>query len=90
VVERVVDKMVRELGEQLAEKKVSIKLSKAARGYLAKNGYDPDYGARPLRRLIMREIGDTLTEEILFGELARGGEADIDFKKDKLIFKYTR
>ncbi len=90
VVEKVVDKLMKELELQLAEKKVSIKLTAAARTYLAENGYDPDFGARPLRRLIMKEIGDTLTEEILFGELSRGGEAAVDYKEDKLVFSYTK
>lgn len=88
--EKVVDKLIRELEAQLAEKRVSIKLTKAARKYLAKEGYDPEYGARPLRRLIMKEIGDTLTEEILFGELVKGGEALVDKKEDKLVYSYTR
>mgnify|MGYP002476064494 CR=1 FL=1 len=88
--ERIVDKLIRELEGQLAEKRVSIKLSAQARKYLAIKGYDPDYGARPLRRLIMKEIGDTLTEEILFGKLAKGGEVLIDEAKKELTFKYTR
>jgi len=88
--EKVVDKLIRELEEQLAEKRVTIKLSDQARKYLAKKGYDPDYGARPLRRLIMKEIGDTLTEEILFGQLAKGGEALIDEKEQELTFAFTR
>ncbi len=88
--EKVVDKLIKELEAQLAEKRVSIKLSPAARKYLAQKGYSPDYGARPLRRLIMKEIGDTLTEEILFGALAKGGEARVDRKKDKLVFRYAK
>ncbi|BHH84827.1 ATP-dependent Clp protease ATP-binding subunit ClpA [Desulforhopalus sp. 52FAK] len=88
--EKVVDKLITELEAQLAEKRVSIKLTSAARKYLAKEGYDPDYGARPLRRLIMKEIGDTLTEEILFGQLVKGGEALVDRKKDKLVYSYTK
>lgn len=88
--EKVVDKLIKELEAQLAEKRVSIKLTPAAREYLAKEGYDPDYGARPLRRLIMKEIGDTLTEEILFGELVKGGEALVDKKQDKLVYSYTK
>lgn len=89
-IEQVVDKMIAELEEQLAEKKVSIKLSRAARHYLAEKGYDPVYGARPLRRLILKEIGDVLTEEILFGELTRGGEAKIGVKKKQLHFSYLK
>ena len=88
--ERVVDKLIRELEGQLAEKRVSIKLSDPARKYLAKKGYDPDFGARPLRRLIMKEIGDTLTEEILFGKLAKGGEAFVDEDNKELTFSYTK
>jgi len=81
--------MIRELEQQLAEKKVAIKLSDKARTWLAVKGYDPDYGARPLSRLIMKEIGDVLTEEILFGELAKGGLASVGLRNDKLSFKYT-
>jgi len=86
--ELIVDKLIRELEMQLAEKRVTISLTNAARKYLAEKGYDPDFGARPLRRLIMKEIGDTLTEEILFGKLTRGGEAKVDVKNEKLKFSY--
>ncbi len=87
-VEKVVDKLVRELQGQLAEKKVRIELSEAARRWLAQEGYEPAFGARPLRRLIMKEIGDVLTEEILFGQLTKGGTAVVDRKKDKMVFSY--
>jgi ATP-dependent Clp protease ATP-binding subunit ClpA len=89
-VERVVDKLIGELQAQLAEKKVSIVLAPEARGWLATKGYDPVYGARPLRRLIMKEIGDVLTEVILFGELNHGGEARVGLADDKLTFSYSR
>ena len=88
-VEKVVDKIITELGKQLAEKRVSITLSKPARHYLATKGYDPAYGARPLRRLILKEIGDVLTDAILFGELIRGGEAIISLKDNQLEFTYV-
>ena len=88
MIEKIVDKMVGELEMQLSEKKVSISLSAKARSYLASKGYDPDYGARPLRRLILKEIGDILTEEILFGKLSKGGKALIDIKGKKLVFSY--
>ncbi len=84
-----VDKLMLELQTQLAEKRVSIKLNDEARSWLAKKGYDPAYGARPLRRLLMKEIGDVLTEEILFGELTRGGEALVDLEDKNLTFTYT-
>jgi ATP-dependent Clp protease ATP-binding subunit ClpA len=85
----IVDKMVRELQEQLADKKVRIELTPAARGWLAERGYDPDYGARPLRRLIMQEIGDVLADEILFGQLVRGGTVKVVAKDKKLQFNYS-
>ncbi|MCK5339469.1 MAG: AAA family ATPase, partial [Desulfobulbaceae bacterium] len=88
IIEKIVDKMIRELQTQLAEKKVTIKLSRTARSWLAAKGYDPDYGARPLRRLLMKEIGDVLSDEILFGELTKGGEARVGLKKKALTFSY--
>ena len=88
IIEKIVDKMVGELEMQLSEKRVSIKLSAKARALLAKKGYDPDYGARPLRRLILKEIGDVLTEEILFGKLSKGGKAQVDAKGKNLLFSY--
>ncbi|MEA3546503.1 MAG: ATP-dependent Clp protease ATP-binding subunit ClpA [Thermodesulfobacteriota bacterium] len=88
VMELIVDKMVLEIQEQLAERKVTIKLTGKARRWLADKGYDAEFGARPLKRLIMNEIGDPLTEEILFGKLTRGGTTVIDRKKDKFTFKH--
>ena len=87
-VERVVDKMVGELQQQLADKKITIELSSAARGWLAWEGYEPAFGARPLRRLIMKEIGDVLTEEILFGALSKGGRVRIGRKNNTTTFTY--
>jgi ATP-dependent Clp protease ATP-binding subunit ClpA len=89
LMEQIVEKMVAELQAQLADKKVVITLSKAALAWLADKGYDPDFGARPLRRLILREIGDVLTEAILFGQLAKGGEAKIGVKAKKLDFAFA-
>jgi len=85
----VVDKMINELQEQLVEKKVRIELTPAAREWLAAKGFDPAYGARPLRRLIMQEIGDKLAEEILFGSLTKGGVARIGVRGKKLLFNYS-
>ena len=87
-VEKVVDKMVCELQQQLAGKKVRITLTPAARAWLAQEGYEPAFGARPLRRKIMKEIGDVLTEEILFGNLTKGGAVKIGRKHDKMTFSY--
>jgi len=87
--EQVVAKLIGELEAQLSEKRVKIELTSVAREWLATKGYDPDYGARPLHRLIMREIGDVLAEKILFGELAHGGLVKIGIRSDALHFTYN-
>jgi len=89
IMKKVVDKFMKELKEQLATKKVSIDLSSGARTWLAKNGHDPRYGARPLTRLIQTEIKDELSDEILFRRLEKGGDVFIDIEDDKLTFDYT-
>ena len=88
--ERIVDKMIVELQEQLADNQVVVKLTAAARRWLAERGFDPHYGARPLRRLIMKEIGDMLADAILFGELSKGGRATVGLKKNVLSFRFSR
>ncbi|MBU0945263.1 MAG: ATP-dependent Clp protease ATP-binding subunit ClpA [Proteobacteria bacterium] len=87
-VEKVVDKLIVELQAQLGEKKVFVSLTAKARSWLAKKGYDPAFGARPMRRLIMKEIGDVLTDEILFGQLVSGGKVTVGLREDKLTFTY--
>ncbi len=87
IMEKVVDKFMKELKEQLAVKKISLTLSSGARTWLARKGHDPRYGARPLTRLIQTEIKDTLSDEILFGRLVKGGEVFINEVNDKLTFE---
>ncbi len=82
VMEKVVAKFVRELSDQLAERKIRIELRPAARKRLAEKGYDPDYGARPLGRLIQKELKDPLTDEVLFGRLEKGGRVEVDVGPD--------
>jgi len=88
VMGRVVDKFVRELEEQLAERRIEIDLSADARRWLAERGYDPDFGARPLARVIQKELKDKLTDEVLFGRLARGGRVRVDVAGDELALEY--
>lgn len=83
VMGHIVDKFIKELEGSLGERKVKIKLTGAARHYLAIKGYDPDFGARPLSRLIREEVEDELAGEILFGSLSHGGSVRVDVKKDK-------
>ncbi|GAB4167610.1 MAG: ATP-dependent Clp protease ATP-binding subunit ClpA [Geothermobacteraceae bacterium] len=88
VMERVVDKMLRELKQPLADKGVRLQLSPAARRYLARHGYDPAFGARPLGRLIQSEIGDVVANEILFGRLRTGGRVRVGCRGEALVFSY--
>jgi ATP-dependent Clp protease ATP-binding subunit ClpA len=88
IMEKVVDKFMLELNDQLAAKKVSLTISDSVRTWLAKKGYDPENGARPLARVIQTEIKDALADQILFGTIQKGGEVHIDLKGDKLVFNY--
>ena len=86
---RVVDKFVLELEGQLADRGVTIDLSAAARDWLARKGYDPLFGARPLARRIQEAIKKPLAEELLFGQLAKGGLVRVELgEQDQLVFSY--
>ena len=87
-VEKVVDKFMHEVVQQLVEKKITITLTPEARRYLAEKGYDVTFGARPMARLIQREVKQVLADEILFGQLQNGGTAEIDVGEDGLVFRY--
>ncbi len=88
IVARVVDKFVMQLEAQLADRQVTIELSDAARAWLARKGFDPLYGARPLARVIQEHVKKPLAEELLFGKLEKGGIVRVDLEDDKLAFSY--
>jgi ATP-dependent Clp protease ATP-binding subunit ClpA len=88
IIERVVDKFVKELDLQLNEKRVFLRLTSKARQWLAQRGYDPVFGARPMARLIQTEIKRVLADEILFGKLQNGGGVEVDENEGKLTFAY--
>ncbi len=75
--ELIVSKFILELESQLRERKVAILLTEEARAWLARKGYDPKFGARPVARIIQEHVRDPLTDEILFGSLEAGGEVTI-------------
>jgi len=78
IMEMIVDKFLKELNEQLGERRVRVELTKTARRRLAELGYDPAFGARPMGRVIQTEIKDAIAEELLFGNLMKGGVATMD------------
>jgi ATP-dependent Clp protease ATP-binding subunit ClpA len=83
-VEKIVDKLVDELSEQLAEKDVSLELTPEARTWLAEHGFDTAFGARPMARLIQREIKRPLADRLLFGDLKSGGHVVVEVEEGAL------
>ena len=86
---QIVDLMVANLENRLKEKDMGIELTAAAKAILAKRGYDPVLGARPLRRTIQREIEDALSEKILFGDIKPGHIIVIDFDESSESFTFV-
>ena len=82
IILQVVDKFLMQLEVQLTEKKVDVTYTEALKKYLAKNGFDPLMGARPMARLIQDTIRRALADELLFGRLANGGKVTIDVAAD--------
>lgn len=101
IMEQIVDKFIEELKLQLVEKKVTIEISDGVRSWLAEKGYDRNFGARPLGRLIQTEIKDPLVNELLFGSIKTGGHVIINLleeysgseegiiKTDHFIFRFV-
>ncbi|MFW6414969.1 MAG: ATP-dependent Clp protease ATP-binding subunit ClpA [Thermodesulfobacteriota bacterium] len=92
---KIVDKNINELNQQLKEKKVKVELNESAKTFLAHKGYDPDYGARPLARVVQSELKDKLVDELLFGKLQKGGKVLVDSKakedsenEEELVFEF--
>jgi len=81
-IERVVDKLLVEAEAQLEQKRVSISVSDQARRWIAKRGYDPKMGARPMARVIQEFIKRPLAEELLFGKLVNGGHVEVTLSED--------
>ena len=84
VVERIVDKQIDELRVQLREKNVELQLLPEARRWLADRGFSPQFGARPMARLIQTALKKPLAERILFGDLEKGGKVILGVQEDKL------
>ncbi|MCV6638643.1 ATP-dependent Clp protease ATP-binding subunit ClpA [Candidatus Albibeggiatoa sp. nov. NOAA] len=87
IVANVVDKFVIELEAQLDAKSVTLQVDDDARRWLAKKGYDPKMGARPMARLIQDKVKRALADELLFGHLEKGGHVTIKVKDDDLLIE---
>lgn len=89
IMEKIVDKYLVELNQQIRDKEIVVSLSASAKSWLAQKGYDPNFGARPLSRVMEQELKDLLAEKILLGEVSKGDKikVELDEKEEKLKFK---
>ena len=85
-IEAIVDLQFKEVEERLAEKNIRIIIDAAAKRHLAEEGWSPDFGARPLKRLIQKTILDALADKIIRGELKDGGKVKVNYKGNTLVF----
>src|SRR5580704_5372076 len=84
---KIVDIQIELLRKRLEDRKIDLELTDAARDYFAERGYDPSYGARPLRRMIQRELETSLGRKLISGEIRDGQKVVIDAGKNGLEFK---
>ncbi|MGA2366958.1 MAG: ATP-dependent Clp protease ATP-binding subunit [Dehalococcoidia bacterium] len=84
-IRQIVDLMLREAVTSMAEKKITLEVSEAARDFLGEKGYDPEYGARPLRRVIQQEVEDKLSENVLRGEYETGSKVLVDYDGSQIV-----
>ena len=85
-IRQIVEFMTEDLEKRLAERKLGLEIADAAKSWLAKAGFDPVYGARPLRRAIERYVENPLSAKILAGEFKEGDIVVVDLKEDDLTF----
>jgi ATP-dependent Clp protease ATP-binding subunit ClpB len=88
-IKAIVEIQVRKLTERLRERKIELRLTEKAKEWLAKEGFDPAYGARPLKRVIQKEIQDRLAMNLLEGKFKEGDTVtvDVDSRRGALVFK---
>ncbi|MFQ6000513.1 MAG: ATP-dependent chaperone ClpB [Anaerolineae bacterium] len=83
----IVEIQLRRLAERLAEQKIELELTDRAKRHLAEEGYDPVYGARPLKRVIQRQLADPLAKQVLEGQFSEGDKVRVDLEGSKLVFQ---
>ncbi|MDD2677536.1 MAG: AAA family ATPase, partial [Methylacidiphilaceae bacterium] len=85
--QKIVDLQLEELRKRLAERSITLELSDAAKQHLAQVGYSPVYGARPLKRVIQKELETPLSRKIVAGEIAEGTALSVDFSDGQIVFR---
>ena len=86
-IKRIIDLQVKLLRVRLIERHLELELTKAAKEYIAREGYDPVYGARPLKRYLQRHLETALSRQILAGTIQENSRVTVDFKKGQLTFE---
>ena len=84
-ISKIADLIISDLNKRLADKRISIKLTDAAKKYVIENGYDPSFGARPLKRFIQASVENLVAKAIIENKVEEGGEVTVDVKKDELF-----
>jgi len=86
-IRQIVDLMLNEVVKSLSEKNVKLEITDAARDFLGEKGYDPTFGARPLRRVIQNEVEDKLSEALLRGEFRPGDTVEVDRDGEAIVIR---
>jgi ATP-dependent Clp protease ATP-binding subunit ClpB len=89
-IERIVDLQLKLLRDRLAERHIELELSESAREYVAREGYDPVFGARPLKRFLQRHIETPLSRKLISGEIGDHTRITVNVKAGQLVFETTR
>ncbi len=88
-IREIVNIQLEEVNERLAENEIRITATEAAKDWIAEEGYDPEYGARPLRRVIQMEIEDRMSDEVLAGKIVEGSVVSVDFVEGEVVLSVT-
>ena len=84
-IRQIVDLQLQKVVARLAERKINLKISEKTKDYLGKKGYDPNLGARPLKRLIQSELLDPLSLQIIEGKIVEGQSVEVEIEKGKIV-----
>ncbi|HXV98876.1 MAG TPA: AAA family ATPase, partial [Anaerolineae bacterium] len=87
---QIVDLLLNQVQERLKEQELTLQVTEAVKRLISEEGYDPDFGARPLRRVIQAKIEDALSEGILAGDFALGDTVEADAEDGKIVFKVVQ